>query len=138
MTALVVVTVTALCRKVEGVAQNPVEILVHQLAAVYGHYGHKVSYLMHAKAKGTVLDQISEGVFHLVSVSVTEALGAPFDTVEKAGADLLIPEMRQYLGFLYLKLLVIAYALIEASAAELVVSADAHILKIRISHKNPP
>ena len=68
MTALMVVTVTALCRKVEGVAQNHVEILVHQLATVYGHYGHKVSYLMHAEAEGSVLDQISEGVFHLVSV----------------------------------------------------------------------
>ena len=50
--------------------EDPVKILVHQLALIHSNDGHEVPLLVHAKAHRPVLDHVAKGIFHLVSVSV--------------------------------------------------------------------
>lgn len=78
---------------------------------------------MHAKTQWTVFLHISKGIFHLIPVSESERLGAPFNALKTLGLKI-FPE-KEFPNFIFFlgQLFVVVDSLIHTASAEVVMDA---------------
>ena len=85
---------------------------------------------MHAQRHRTVLLHVTKSIFHLVSVMVS--VRCRLDIEKLSVIDVFLIEKTSYFSCFILQLLFIGYALIDASAADIAVSANFHIISFQI------
>src|SRR5699024_7744307 len=101
--------------KIKDRVKDHVKIFVNQLTSVNGCNRHEIAFAVHTQSKRASLGEITECVFHLISVSVPAETA--FYTLCSVRLDAFFLKKAQYLIFFDSELFFIRYPLIDAPSA---------------------